>query len=60
VTHERHRRGLIFGVDSGLADGAGLAGGGRIDDTAGEVALAVGNAHPFDAVPGGLSAGAIF
>jgi len=37
VTHERHRRGVIFGVDGGLADGVGLAGGGRIDDTAGEV-----------------------
>ena len=37
VTHERHRRGAIFGVDGGLADGAGLAGGGRIDGTAGEV-----------------------
>ena len=37
VAHERHRRGVIFGVDGGLADGAGLAGGGRIDRTAGEV-----------------------
>ena len=37
VTHERHRRGVIFGVDGGLADGSGLAGGGRTDGTAGEV-----------------------
>ena len=37
MTHERHRRGAIFGVDGGLADGAGLAGGGRSDSTAGEV-----------------------
>lgn len=37
VAHERRRRGVIFGVDGGLADGAGLAGGGRIDGTAGEV-----------------------
>jgi hypothetical protein len=27
----------MFGVDGGLADGGGLAGGGRIDGTAGEV-----------------------
>jgi hypothetical protein len=25
VTHERHRRGAIFGVDGGLADGVGPA-----------------------------------
>ena len=25
VTHERHRRGVTFGVDGGLADGVGLA-----------------------------------
>ena len=37
MTHERHRRGVIFGVDGGLANGAGLAGGGRIGGTAGEV-----------------------
>jgi hypothetical protein len=37
VAYERRRRGVIFGVDGGLADGAGLAGGGRIDGTAGEV-----------------------
>ena len=37
VAHERRHRGVIFGVDGGLADGAGLAGGGRIDGTAGEV-----------------------
>jgi hypothetical protein len=37
VAHERHRRGVIFGVDGGLANGAGLADGGRIDGTAGEV-----------------------
>jgi hypothetical protein len=37
VAHERHRRSIIFGVDGGLADGAGLAGGGHIDGTAGEV-----------------------
>jgi hypothetical protein len=37
VTHERHRRGVMFGVDGELADGAGPAGGGRIDAAAGEV-----------------------
>jgi hypothetical protein len=37
VTHERNRRGVIYGVDGGLADGVGLAGGGRIDDMTGEV-----------------------
>ena len=37
MAHERHRRGVIFGVDGALADGGGLAGGGRIDGTAGEV-----------------------
>jgi hypothetical protein len=37
VTHEPHRRGVIFDVDGGLADGAGLAGGGHIDGMAGEV-----------------------
>ena len=37
MTHERHRRGVMFGVDGALADGAGPAGGGRIDGTAGEV-----------------------
>jgi len=37
VTHERHRRGVTFGVDGELADGAGPAGGGRIDAAAGEV-----------------------
>ena len=37
VTHERHRRGAISGGDGGLADGGRLAGGGRIDGTAGEV-----------------------
>jgi hypothetical protein len=37
VTHERHRRGVIFGVDGGLADGGGLAAASRIDGTAGEV-----------------------
>jgi hypothetical protein len=36
VTHERHRRGVIFGVNGGLADGSGLAGGGRVDGTASE------------------------
>jgi hypothetical protein len=28
---------VIFGVDGGLAEGAALAGGDRIDGTAGEV-----------------------
>jgi len=37
VAYERRRRGVIFGVDGSLAYGAGLAGGGRIDGTAGEV-----------------------
>ena len=37
MAHERHCRGVIFGVDGGLANGAGLADGGRIDGTAGEV-----------------------
>ena len=37
MAHERHRRGVIFGVDGGLADGGGLAAGGRVDGTAGEV-----------------------
>jgi hypothetical protein len=37
VAHERHRRGVIFGVDGGVADGAGLVGGGRIDGTGGEI-----------------------
>jgi hypothetical protein len=37
VTHEPHRRGVIFDVDGGLADDAGLAGGGHADGTAGEV-----------------------
>ena len=37
VARERHRRGVIFGVDSGVADGADRAGGGRIDGTAGEI-----------------------
>jgi hypothetical protein len=37
VTHERHRRGVIFGVDGGLADGGGLAAASRINGTAGEV-----------------------
>jgi hypothetical protein len=37
VTHERPRRGVMFGVDPELADGAGPAGGGRIDAAAGEV-----------------------
>ena len=36
MAHEGHSRGVIFGVDGGLADGAGLAGGGRTDGTAGE------------------------
>jgi hypothetical protein len=36
VADERHRRGVIFGVDLGLANGGGLVGGGRIDGTAGE------------------------
>jgi hypothetical protein len=35
VTHERHRRGVIFGVDGGLADGGGL-GAAAIHGTAGE------------------------
>jgi hypothetical protein len=37
VTHERHRRGVIFGVDGGLADGGGLAAASGINGTAGEV-----------------------
>ena len=37
MTHERHRRGAISGVDGGLADSGRLAGGGRTDGTAGEV-----------------------
>lgn len=36
VADERHRRGVIFGVDGGLANGGGLVGGGRIDGTVGE------------------------
>jgi hypothetical protein len=37
VTHEKHRRGVNFDLDGKLADDAGLAGGGHIDGTAGEI-----------------------
>jgi hypothetical protein len=50
VAHERRHRGVIFGVDGGLADGAGLAGGGRIDGTAGEVDAAPACGLPVAAV----------
>lgn len=59
MADERHRRGVIFGVDGGLANGGGLVGGGRIDGTAGEAERrrqaapwARVNLAPSPAVPG--------